>query len=159
DFAKGLDEGYLAQWLGYGAMKGKFAVREYWDGDVNNLDAFYHEADSASVFDFPLFFRALNPMCNDTSGNNFKMSWLDGAGYGAKNPFRTVTFAENHDTDRSNPITNDKLMAYAFILTMEGYPCVFYKDLYVYNLKDKIFELIDVRHRFAAGNTSTLWKD
>src|SRR5262249_18637653 len=49
--------------------------------------------------------------------------------------------------------------AYAFILTMEGYPCVFYKDVYVYGMKDKIFELIDVRRRFAAGHTSTLWKD
>jgi alpha-amylase len=159
DFAKGLDEGFLNGFLNFGAMKGKFAVREYWEGDVNNLDGWYNEVDTASVFDFPLFFRALNPMCNDTSGNNFKMSWLDGAGYGAKNPFRTVTFAENHDTDRSNPITNDKIMAYAFILSMEGYPCLFYKDLYVYGMKDKIFELVDVRRRFAAGKTSTLWKD
>ncbi len=159
DFAKGLDDGFLDDWLNSDSMKGKFAVREYWEGDVNKLDAFYHEADSASVFDFPLFFNGLNPMCDDTSGNNFDMRTLTACGYSARNRFRTVTFAENHDTDRSNPIRTDKTMAYAFILSMEGYPCVFYKDLYVYGLKDQIFQLIGLRKRFAGGSTSVLHAD
>lgn len=37
---------------------------------------------------------------------------------------------DNHDTDRSQPIVIDKLLAYAYILTHEGVPCIFWKDYY-----------------------------
>ena len=37
-------------------------------------------------------------------------------------PDQAVTFVENHDVVRDSPIINDKLLAYAFILTHEGYP-------------------------------------
>ena len=30
--------------------------------------------------------------------------------------------------DEGRPVTNDKLLAYSYILTHEGYPCVFWKD-------------------------------
>ena len=36
-----------------------------------------------------------------------------------------VTFVENHDVVRDDPIVRDKMLAYAFILTHQGYPCVF----------------------------------
>src|SRR5262249_17932362 len=92
-------------------------------------------------------------------GNSFDMRTLRVCGYSARNRFRAVTFAENHDTDRSNPIRSNKMMAYAFILSMEGYPCVFYKDLYVYGLKDQVFQLIGLRKRFAGGGTTLLFSD
>jgi hypothetical protein len=49
-------------------------------------------------------------------------------------PAQAVTFVENHDVVRDNPISNDKLLAYAFILTHEGYPCVFWEDYFNSNL-------------------------
>jgi alpha-amylase len=51
--------------------------------------------------------------------------------YAAKNPLRSVTFAANHDTDG---IVTDKMLAYAFILTYQGYPTIFWKDYYDYGL-------------------------
>ncbi len=38
------------------------------------------------------------------------------------------------DSLRSQPIVSDKLLAYAFILTHEGVPCIFWKDYYHYGL-------------------------
>ena len=49
-------------------------------------------------------------------------------------PEQAVTFVENHDVVRDSPIINDKLLAYAFILTHEGYPCVFWQDYFNWNL-------------------------
>ena len=50
----------------------------------------------------------------------------------AERPDRAVTFVDNHDFrgGDSRPIINDKLMAYAFILTHPGYPCVFWQDYF-----------------------------
>ena len=49
-------------------------------------------------------------------------------------PRDAVTFVENHDVVRNDPVVNDKLLAYAFILTHEGYPCVFWQDYFNWNL-------------------------
>ena len=51
-------------------------------------------------------------------------------------PLRAVTFVDNHDTirDDGNAILHDKLMAYSFILTHEGYPSVFWMDWYNFGL-------------------------
>jgi alpha-amylase len=45
-------------------------------------------------------------------------------------PAQAVTFVENHDLERDSPIINEKLLAYAFILTHEGYPRVFWQDYF-----------------------------
>ena len=45
-------------------------------------------------------------------------------------PLQAVTFVENHDTDTRpelQPVIANKMLAYAYILTAEGYPCVFYR--------------------------------
>ena len=52
-------------------------------------------------------------------------------------PKQAVTFVENHDVVRDSPIINDKLLAYAFILTHEGYPCVFWQDYFNWNLAQR----------------------
>jgi hypothetical protein len=45
-----------------------------------------------------------------------------------------VTFVENHDVVRDDPIVHDKMLVYAFILTHQGYPCVFWQDYYAWGL-------------------------
>jgi alpha-amylase len=40
-----------------------------------------------------------------------------------RNPYKAVTFVTNHDTDE----IYNKQLAYAYILTHEGYPTLFYK--------------------------------
>ncbi len=158
DFVKGIEPWFIEEWLSYGAMQGKFAVGEYWDGDRDKVRQWLDDTGHrASAFDFPLFYE-LKAMCNDTSGS-FDMRRLDGAGLVALEPFKSVTFVENHDTDEHDPIVTDKMMAYAYVLTGEGYPCVFAKDYYIYGLGDPIDNLIWIRKNLAGGDTTVLYTD
>jgi alpha-amylase len=59
---------------------------------------------------------------------------------------------------------NDKLLAYAYILTHEGYPCVFWQDWFGYGLARPgepggIERLVQVHERFAGGATDLRWVD
>ena len=156
DFAKGLDEGYVNEWVHDGAKNGKFAVMEVWDS-LDTIDRYVHQT-GAHAFDFPLFY-VLSDMCND-AGGGFDMRKLDGAGFAAKDPRHAVTFVENHDTDRGGQrIVTDKMMAYAFTLALEVYPSVFYKDYVNYGLKPRIDPLIAIHKRLAGGGLSTLYAD
>ena len=79
-------------------------------------------------------------------------------------PEQAVTFVENHDVVRDSPIINDKLLAYAFILTHEGYPCVFWQDYFNWNLaqpdnQSGIDALVKVHEQNAAGSTQVLFVD
>jgi hypothetical protein len=83
------------------------------------------------AFDFPLRWR-LRELC-DNYGFSLRtlvernvLMW--------DRPAQAVTFVENHDVVRDTPIINDKLLAYAIILTHEGYPCVFWQDYFNWNL-------------------------
>jgi alpha-amylase len=82
-----------------------------------------------------------------------------------KQPQSTVTFVENHDLrDEGRPVVNDKLLAYSYILTHEGFPCVFWKDYFNFNLAlrdtpNGIDALVGVHERYAAGGTQTLYLD
>ncbi len=158
DDVKQIEPGFIAEWLNYGAMAGKWAVGEFWDGSTTNVENWINQENrEASAFDFPLFF-LLNSMCNTTNGS-FDMTQLDHAGVAGIDPMKAVTFAENHDTDRSDPIIYDKMMAYAYILISEGRPCVFWKDYYNYGLKPGIDNLIWIREHLDGGTTSVLYKD
>ena len=77
-------------------------------------------------------------------------------------PTESVTFVENHDVVRDSPIINDKLLAYAFILTHEGYPCVFWQDYFNWDFaqhgnQSGIDALIKVHEQNAAGPTQVLF--
>ena len=77
-------------------------------------------------------------------------------------PAQAVTFVENHDVVRDSPIINDKLLAYAFILAHEGYPCVFWQDYFNWDLAQSnnqsgIDALIKVHEKNAAGPTQVLF--
>jgi len=71
----------------------------------------------------------------------------------------------NHDTDlqTSQKIVTNKLLGYAYILTSEGYPSVFYKDYSTdpgcYGLKAQIDNLIWIHEVLANGPTEQRWKD
>jgi len=55
-----------------------------------------------------------------------------------------VTFVENHDVVRAVPLLRQAL-AYAFILTHEGYPCVFWQDYFNWTSHSRTIK----RHRCA----------
>jgi alpha-amylase len=143
---------------------GGFAVCEYWEMDKNKVLTYLKDIDnSASVFDFPLF-NALKNMCNS---DTFDMKNLKDASVITTAPDNAVTFIANHDTDKEKEYQvniDDKMMAYAYILTHEGVPMVFWKDYYNYGLalpaSDKgIDRLLWVRHHLVSGPTSVLYAD
>jgi alpha-amylase len=164
DNTKGVSTDFMLPLLNHGALAGKFAVGEFADGNISFIqqwtDAMQHRASS---FDFPLHF-LLKSMCN--SPDTMDMSSLDHAGLAGVDPLGAVTFVENHDTDRGGvggPIVRNKMLAYAYILTSEGYPCVFYRDYSTDQnclaLKEPIDRLIWIHEHLANGETQQRWKD
>lgn len=184
DFVRGFQEEYIADWISNLPLKNgnqRFIVGEYWGPDyriknwVNNVDSYGADVDG---FDFPLKF-SLTDMCNG-NGSNYDMRWLNHAGMVRNNSGNSlpgtsvVTWLENHDTGKEHDkwITQDWKMGYAYILTHEGRPCVFYnhffgdtlKDshdpsLYVVpasNLDEDISKLIFVRNTYLGGSLEVL---
>jgi alpha-amylase len=79
-------------------------------------------------------------------------------------PAQTVTFVENHDVARDKSIIHDKLLAYAYILTHEGYPCVFWQDYFNWNLGHEgnhsgIAALVRIHEKYAGGSMRILYVD
>jgi alpha-amylase len=164
DNAKGVSTIFVQRLLSHGAMANKFSVAEFADGNIQLIENWANAVQHRSAaFDFPLHF-TLKDMCNNP--DSFDMSFLDHAGLAGVDPQGAVTFVENHDTDRGGvggPIVRNKILAYAYTLTSEGYPCVFYrdysKDPNCFGLKDSIDPLIQIHEELALGPTQQRWKD
>jgi alpha-amylase len=166
DDVKGLSTDFLHPFLNSKAMAGKFAVGEFFDGNPVLVNQWIFNLKGMngrpSAFDFPLKFM-LNGMCNNPG--RFNMADLDHAGLVGISPFNAVTFAENHDTDLNGGqrIVTNKMLAYAYILTSEGYPSVFYKDYSTdpdcHGLQPHIDNLIWIHEVLASGVTLQRWKD
>jgi len=114
-----------------------FGVGESWSGDREIsewIDSTNSWSDNpVSAFDFPLRYR-LKDLC-DTPGYSLRELTRPGT-LSQERPFQAVTFVDNHDFrgGDSPPIINDKMLAYAYILTHPGYPCVFWQDYFAYGL-------------------------
>jgi alpha-amylase len=163
DDVKGTAVAFVKHWMSTKAMAGKFCVSEYFDGNPQNLLGWAQGAMSgrSAVFDFTTHF-GLQRMCDDPG---FEMRRLDGLGYTAIDPFHSVTFVDNPDTDLSpgQQIIGNKLLAYAFILTIEGYPFVYHKDYSsepgCYGLRQWIDNLVWIHENLAFGTTVTRHAD
>jgi len=107
-----------------------FCVGEYWDANTSTLK-WWADSSGCSVFDFALYY-TLKDICNNSGGGGYMPNVFDWSkSFAAKSPMQAVTFIGNHDTDE---IYRDKMIGYAFILTYQGYPCIWYKDYYNYGL-------------------------
>jgi alpha-amylase len=184
DFVRGFQEDFAGDWIkNLPELNGRqrFIVGEYWGAGyriedwVNNLAAAGADADA---FDFPLKY-ALTEMCN-RNGSSFDMKGLNHAGIIRNNTGNSlpgtsvVTFAENHDTGKEHDkwITRDHKLAYAYILTHEGRPCIFYSHYYgvtqadIHNnslkttappeLQTEINKLIHLRKNYLGGKITVL---
>lgn len=144
-----------------------FGVVEYWD--EQNVEAIGRYIDGVnfwndnpvSAFDFPLRHR-LARVCNEESAS---LRTLTQPGTVlARDSARAVTFVENHDIVRDAPIVRDKMLAYAYILTHEGYPCVFWEDYFAKGLArvgaaTGIAALVELHESSALGATDVLHVD
>ncbi|MCH2033415.1 MAG: alpha-amylase [Tenacibaculum sp.] len=146
DYVKGFAPWVVREWNN---SVGGFSVGEYWDGNAGTLDWWSGEAQ-ASAFDFACYYRMRDAfMGNNLNRLNDDMLWK-------RNSSKAVTFVANHDTDE---IINNKLLAYAYILTHEGYPTIFYRDYEEWLSKERLNNLIWIHNNLAAGSTNVLYTD
>ncbi|WP_167856759.1 alpha-amylase [Hymenobacter aquaticus] len=166
DATKHIYTPYLNQWLdAVKGTSGRFAVSEAWFrnlGDLNNYAA--ATGGRTSLFDVPLHY-TFQDMSN--GNGSWDMRGLQFAGFTEANGALSVSFVDNHDTDQQggalySPVTNLKMLAYAYILTRaKGYPCVFYRDFYEYGLGTQIKKLMAIRkaNAYGAANEYTAVND
>jgi alpha-amylase len=146
DFVKGFEPWVIQEW---NKSVGGFSVGELWDGNAQVLEDWVN-ASGSSAFDFACYYTMKDAFQNNNLTN------LNGDMLIKRQPSKAVTFVANHDTDE---IFNNKLLAYAYILTHEGYPTLFYSD-YETNLdKNKLNNLIWIHNNLAGGSTSYLYAD
>lgn len=162
DAVKHIDAGFYNNWirqLREQTQKELFAVGEYWTGEVSKLHRYISETEGQiSLFDVPLHYN----LYNASRDENFDLTKILEGTLLKENSSKAVTFVDNHDTQPGQSLTSYverwfKLSAYAIILLRnEGYPSVFYGDLYgiqhdniepVEGLRD----LIDFRKEKAYG--------
>jgi alpha-amylase len=118
-----------------------FAVGEYWSPGKTDVLLKYIEATNGSmtVFDATL---QQNFSLASKKGKDFDLSKIFENTMVAADPARTVTLVSNHDTQPLQALEAPvehwfKPIAYALILLRdEGYPSVFYPDLYGAHYKD-----------------------
>lgn len=184
DFVRGFQESFVADWVNNLPLKSgsqRFIVGEYWGADYrikNWVNTVANDSADVDGFDFPLK-NSLKDMCNGT-GSSFNMAWLNHAGLVRNNSGNSlpgtsvVTFIDNHDTGKEHDkwVTQDHKMGYAYILTHEGRPCVFYPHYYGVtqvdahdtsytttapsSLKTDINKLLFVRKTYLGGSLTVL---
>jgi len=163
DDTKGLAVEFVSTFLNSKAMQDKFAVGEYFDSNPDTLNWWVWNSGMngrCCTYDFGIRF-TLAAMCNNAS--RWDMTQLDHASYVGRDPTHAVSFVENHDTDLNFPVIWNKLLGYAYILTSEGYPSVYYKDYSTdvgcYGLKPMIDNLVWIHENLANGQTTFRWKE
>lgn len=149
-----------------------FGVGELWEDNNQTIDDWLNEVNNYSdntvtAFDFSLR-RKLRSLCLDKHYSLKDLANWDNTLL--IRPFEAVTFVENHDTCSPHPdsadkeIFYDKMLAYSYILTHPGYPCIFWRDYYDFNLgqtgfKSGIDALISVHEQYAGGESDVLYAD
>ena len=108
--------------------KPEFSVGEFWDGFDRITNWIYRTGDNAdersAAFDFPMKYK----MNEAFGGGNFDA--LSDKGIAGSPDWNrwAVTFIDNHDTyENESRLVNNVLAAHAFMLTMPGTPCIFYR--------------------------------
>jgi alpha-amylase len=163
DDTKGMAVEFVSRLLHSKSMANKFAVGEYYDGNPDTLNWWVWNSGMngrSCTFDFGLRF-TLEAMCNNSS--RWDMTQLDHTGFTGRDPAHSVSFVENHDTDLNSPVIWNKMLGYAYLLTSEGYPSVYYKDYSsdhgCYGLKPLIDNLVWIHENLANGSTTFRHKE
>lgn len=138
DAVKHMPHWFYNEWLDYMRSEFRqefFTVGEYWaPHDLQAMQDYIKATEGRmALFDAPLqanFNRA------SREGNAYNLSEILNGSLVSVHPELAVTLVENHDTQPLQSLENPvdpwfRPLAYALILLRaEGYPCVFYTDLY-----------------------------
>lgn len=111
-----------------------FAVGEYWNAELDKLKNYQDVSGHCmSLFDVPFHYR-LKQASEGAGGFDMRLVFHDTLV--AADPEHAVTFVDNHDTQPGQALASwvqdwFRPLAYALVLLRaDGYPCVFYGDLY-----------------------------
>ena len=160
DAIKHMSRDFYLRWLhDVRERSGKdlFAVGEYWESGLDELRGYLGAERTMSLFDVFLHFKLHDA---SLSNGNFDLSRLFDGTLVQAEPNLAVTFVDNHDTQDGQSLQSSvagwfKPSAYALILLrQEGYPCVFYGDLYGTDRVQKVDgldRLLRVRKHLAYG--------
>ncbi|HEY2137940.1 MAG TPA: hypothetical protein VGH49_18790 [Xanthobacteraceae bacterium] len=161
DDVKGIWAPFVREFMTHGVMASKFFYAEFFDGNPATLNEWATAGPMSGrslVTDFTMHW-ALQQACN--AGN---ARALEGAGYASWRPDLACTFVDNPDTDTTpgQQVISNKLLAYAFMLSVEGYPFVYGKDYFpaevwpgAYGLAPWIDNLVWIHEHLANGGTAT----
>ena len=137
DAVKHIDEGFLKNLIDHvraATSPDFFVMGEYWHADEQRLNRFIDDSDQAlQLFDVALHFRFMEA---SKKGRDYDLTHLFDDTLVSTNPFRAVTFVDNHDSQPGESLESwvddwFKPIAYAMILLRrDGLPCVFYGDYY-----------------------------
>ncbi|TPX32604.1 alpha-amylase [Synchytrium microbalum] len=138
DALKHIDAGFIAEFLANVRKEtGKdnfFTVGEYWKEGTQDLEGYLAKQDyKVSLFDVKLHY---NFAAASQGGANYDMCKIMDGSLVQTNPMNAVTFVNNHDTQPGESLESYiepwfQPHAYALcLLRMQGYPCIFYGDLY-----------------------------
>ena len=153
-------KGYAGYYVGLynQASQPAFSVGADWDGNAETLRWWLNETKQdgriqTAVFDFALKY----PLQSAFAAGNW--SALNDKGLAADPNYQrySVTFVDNHDTGQSSNydcLKTNIMPANAFILTMPGTPCIFYKHYLVYT--DEINNCIKARRAAGVHNQSAI---
>lgn len=176
DAIKHIDETFIAKFVAHvreqAGKEDLFCVGEFWKDSLDSLSAYLGKfGQQFSVFDTPLHY-------------NFKEASERGESYDLRSiwdgtlvknrPIDAVTLVDNHDTQVGQALESCvamwfKPLAYALILLrVDGYPCVFYGDLYGCGAGDndnppaqqpvaQLADIIKARREFAYGEIRDYW--
>lgn len=155
DYVKGFGTWVIREWM---AEVGGFAVAENWDGSHQVL-VDYVEETGIAAFDFAAFYEMEKAFDrhNDLTYLGYNM-------LRKSHPDQAVTFVANHDTEKETNQDNridasNKMKAYAYILTHDGYPTIFYSDYENENYQEKLKQLLLIHNSIATGEVQVLYND
>lgn len=160
DMVKGFYAYFIADYNT--SAKPRFSVGEFWDSSqkikewINNSKGYVSSEPTSAAFDFQFRYR----MRDAINSRDWRNLGYDERPVACDNYYRryAVTFVENHDTEKrtngddQDPIRRDTLAANAYLLSMPGTPCVFYRHWAAY--KQDIKQMILARRIAGITNTS-----
>lgn len=173
DATKHIDASFMEDFRNYINTEIKndfYSVAEYWMTDKAALEDYINKTNgSIDLFDVPLHYNLVQA---SNSGSSYDMRKIFDNTLVASNPLIAVTFVDNHDSQEGQALESwvkpwFKEHAYALtLLRKDGYPCVFWGDLFGIGDKsqyggmgDKIVKLIELRRDYAFGSQDDYFRD
>ncbi len=155
DYVQGFDPWVIKEWMD---EVGGFAVGENWDGNANNLRKWVADA-GIPAFDFSAFYKM-----EEAFDRHDDLTYLGKDMLRKTHPEMAVTFVANHDSEKDSNADNriateNKMKAYAYILTHDGYPTIFYSDYENAAFQDELKKLIQLHNTLATGDVEILYND